>query len=119
HEVKNPLTPMKLILQQMERSLLTGDLSKEKMEKSLQTLLQQVEILNDIAASFSAFARMPAPILQRIDVTLLVKRVVQLHADYKEGDLSLSPPDNPVYVMGDAQLLSRVFSNIILNALQS
>lgn len=119
HEVKNPLTPMKLILQQMERSLLTGDLSKEKMEKSLQTLLQQVEILNDIAASFSAFARMPAPILQRIDVTLLVKRVVQLHADYKEGDISLSLPDNPVYVMGDAQLLSRVFSNIILNALQS
>ncbi len=119
HEVKNPLTPMKLTLQQMERSLLTGGLSKEKTEKSLQTLLQQVEILNDIAASFSAFARMPAPILQRMDIVLLVKQVVHLHSGYKDGDISLTLPDNPVYVMGDAQLLSRVFSNIILNALQS
>lgn len=119
HEVKNPLTPMKLTLQQMESSLLTGNLSKEKTEKSLQTLLQQVEILNEIAASFSAFARMPAPILQRMDIVSLVKRVVHLHSDYKEGDISLSFPDQPVYVMGDDQLLSRVFSNIILNALQS
>ncbi|MEQ8361665.1 MAG: HAMP domain-containing sensor histidine kinase [Cyclobacteriaceae bacterium] len=119
HEVKNPLTPMKLTLQQMERSLLTTGLSEEKTKKSIHTLLQQVEILNDIAASFSAFARMPAPILQRVDISVLVKRVVHLHADYKEGEIALSLPDQPVYVMGDDQLLSRVFSNIILNALQS
>ncbi|MCB0492466.1 MAG: hypothetical protein KDC93_08625 [Cyclobacteriaceae bacterium] len=119
HEVKNPLTPMKLTLQQMERSLLTTGLSEEKTKKSIHTLLQQVEILNDIAASFSAFARMPAPILQRVDISLLVKRVVHLHADYKEGEITLSIPDQPIYVMGDDQLLSRVFSNIILNALQS
>lgn len=119
HEVKNPLTPMKLTLQQMERSLLTTGLSEEKTKKSIHTLLQQVEILNDIAASFSAFARMPAPILQRIDITLLVKHVAHLHSDYKEGKITLSLPDQPVYVMGDDQLLSRVFTNIILNALQS
>lgn len=119
HEVKNPLTPMKLTLQQMERSLLTSGLSEEKTKKSIQTLLQQVEILNDIAASFSAFAKMPAPILQRIEISLLVKRVVHLHADYEEGEIELSLPENPIYVMGDDQLLSRVFSNIILNALQS
>jgi len=119
HEVKNPLTPMKLTLQQMERSLLTDGLSKEGTEKSLRTLLQQVEILNDIASSFSAFAKMPAPILQRVDIVSLVRHVADLHVDYKEGNISLSLPDGPVYVMGDAQLLSRVFSNIVLNALQS
>ena len=119
HEVKNPLTPMKLTLQQMERSLLTDGLSKEGTEKSLRTLLQQVEILNDIASSFNAFAKMPAPILQRVDIVSLVRHVADLHADYKEGNISLSLPDGPVYVMGDAQLLSRVFSNIVLNALQS
>ncbi len=119
HEVKNPLTPMKLTLQQMENSLLTEGLSEEKTKKSIQTLLQQVEILNEIAASFSAFAKMPAPILQRVDITQLVKRVVYLHGDYQEGEVSLSVPDKPVYVMADDQLLSRVFSNIILNALQS
>lgn len=119
HEVKNPLTPMKLTLQQMERSLSTTGLSEEKTKKSIHTLLQQVEILNDIAASFSAFARMPAPILQKVDISLLVKHVAHLHADYKEGKIVLSLPEQPVYVMGDDQLLSRVFSNIILNALQS
>ncbi len=119
HEVKNPLTPMKLTLQQMEHALLTDSLSKERTTKSLNTLLQQVEILNEIAASFSAFARMPAPILQRIDVAALVKRVVDLHGDYREGTVTVNKLVKPIYVMGDDQLLSRVFSNIVLNALQS
>lgn len=119
HEVKNPLTPMKLTLQQMERAMVTDDLSKEKIKKSLQTLLQQVEILNEIAASFSAFARMPAPILERIELTSLVKKVLDLHSDYEEGTVSFNKPKEMVYTMGDTQLLSRVFSNIILNALQS
>ncbi len=119
HEVKNPLTPMKLTLQQLEQSMLSDGVSKERIKKSLQTLLQQVEILNDIAASFSAFARMPAPILQRIEITMLLKQVVDLHTDYKEGNITLEIKDAPVFIMGDNQLLSRVFSNIILNALQS
>ncbi len=119
HEVKNPLTPMKLTLQQMEKALYQGSLSDEKTKHSIQTLLQQVEILNDIAASFSAFARMPAPILQKLDLTALLKRVVHLHGDYKEGIVSIESIPDTVYVMGDEQLLSRVFSNIIINGLQS
>jgi signal transduction histidine kinase len=119
HEIKNPLTPMKLTLQQLEHAMLTDGIAKDKMKKSLQTLLQQVEILNDIAASFSAFARMPAPILQRIELTGLIKQVINLHADYKEGSIKLEVRDSPIYAMGDEQLLSRVFGNILLNALQS
>ena len=119
HEVKNPLTPMKLTLQQMEHAMIANGLSKEKIQKSIQTLLQQVEILNDIAASFSAFARMPAPILQKIELTALLRQVVNLHNDYKEGKIELEIPKSPITILGDEQLLSRVFSNIILNALQS
>jgi nitrogen fixation/metabolism regulation signal transduction histidine kinase len=119
HEVKNPLTPMKLTLQQMEMGILKGDLSLDKTKKSVRTLLEQVEILNEIAASFSAFARMPAPILQKIELSSLVKRIVDLHSDYKEGTVKIIALDAPVFIMGDEQLLSRVFSNIILNALQS
>jgi signal transduction histidine kinase len=106
-------------LQQLEHAMLTDGISKEKMKKSLQTLLQQVEILNDIATSFSAFARMPAPILQKIELTALIRQVVNLHADYKEGKVELAIMDAPINVMGDEQLLSRVFSNVLLNALQS
>jgi len=119
HEVKNPLTPMKLTLQQMEKALHENTLSAEKAGRSVQTLLQQVEILNDIAASFSAFARMPAPTLRRIEIISLLRQVINLHSDYKEGKVEMDEMTDKVWVMGDEQLLSRVFSNIIINGLQS
>ena len=119
HEVKNPLTPMKLTLQQMEQGLTTGNLSQEKVANSVQTLLTQVEILNNIASSFSAFARMPAPILSKLEINALLRRVVDLYEDAKSGTISLSLPATPSYIMGDEQLLSRVFSNIILNSMQA
>ncbi len=119
HEVKNPLTPMKLTLQQMEQSLQSGGLETEKTKKSVKTLLSQVEILNDIAASFSAFARMPAPILEKIELTALLKKVVDLHLGNSNGTIALRIPDKKIFIMADQQLLSRVFSNLILNGLQS
>ncbi|MCB0490731.1 MAG: two-component sensor histidine kinase, partial [Cyclobacteriaceae bacterium] len=118
HEVKNPLTPMKLTLQQMEYAVAKDGLSKEKIKASLEMLLRQVEILNDIAASFSAFARMPAPILERIDINRTLAHSVNLHRG-QGGVISLNQPENEVFVLGDEQLLIRIFSNIILNALQS
>lgn len=119
HEIKNPLTPMKLTMQRMEQALLKGHLDKDQIEHALRTLLSQLEILNEIAASFSAFARLPAPILQRIDLSGLLKKVVQLHQGYPEGNVELKIQHEPIYVMGDEQLLSRVFSNIIINGLQA
>ena len=54
HEIKNPLTPMKLTLQQMEHQLKLNKLDDEKARTSINTLLTQVDILNEIASSFSA-----------------------------------------------------------------
>ena len=119
HEIKNPLTPMKLILQQMEQGLAAGKLPQEKMSSAVQTLLTQVGILNNIASSFSTFARMPAPILTKIEITTLIKKVVDLHKDHPLGNIELTVPTAPLYILGDEQLLSRVFSNIILNSLQA
>jgi nitrogen fixation/metabolism regulation signal transduction histidine kinase len=119
HEIKNPLTPMKLTLQQMEQSLNNKDLGPEKSRKAIETLLTQVEILNEIATSFSTFARMPAPVLEQIDLSALLKNVVSLHQTYPEGTVSLKLGTPTLYVLGNELLLSRVFGNIILNALQS
>jgi len=119
HEINNPLTPMKLTLQQMDKNLSSGELTPEKTSKSVRTLLEQVDILNEIAASFSAFARMPAPLLNRIELTSLLRKVVELHANEKAGSIHLIIENEPVFVLGDAQLLNRIFSNLILNALQS
>lgn len=119
HEIKNPLTPMKLTLQQMEIILMKEGLDKEKSKQSIKTLLTQVDILNDIASSFSTFARMPAPILQKIDLTTVIRKSVDLYSNYETGTVSLKEMHEPVFIMADEQLLHRIISNIILNALQS
>jgi signal transduction histidine kinase len=117
HEIKNPLTPMKLTLQQLERSLNADSGSKEKIQKALPALLSQVDILNDIASSFSTFAKMPEPDIKRIEIHSLLKRAVDLHS--QAGLINLKSNTKELYVMGDDQLLGRVFSNIILNAFQA
>ncbi len=114
HEIKNPLTPMKLTLQQLEMLMRNGSFPKEKAEGAVKNLLVQLEILNEIATSFSSFARMPAPILNRIDVVKVVEKVVALYSKVKFKSAA-----QRLFVMGDEQLLSRIFSNLILNGLQS
>jgi signal transduction histidine kinase len=117
HEIKNPLTPMKLTLQQLQRSVQTEHNSRDKTEKAVSSLLSQVETLNDIALSFSTFAKLPEPVIQRLEIVALVKRIVLLHS--QSGELTFVPGVREAYVFGDEQLLGRTFSNIILNAFQA
>jgi signal transduction histidine kinase len=117
HEIKNPLTPMKLSLQQLERNLANGTLSDEKTSKAVSSLLTQVDTLNDIASSFSTFAKLPEPVIHPLDVVGLMKRIVDLHSH--TGDIQFRPSFRELYVQGDEQLLGRAFSNIILNAFQA
>src|SRR5205085_2733978 len=119
HEIKNPLTPMKLTLQQLESLVRNGNLSPEKAQQALKNLLAQVEILNEIASSFSTFARMPAPTLARVNAIAIIEKTVQLYAGHPMGKVELVKTTLPVWVLGDDQLLSRIFSNLILNGLQS
>ncbi|MBX2916545.1 MAG: hypothetical protein KF856_14845 [Cyclobacteriaceae bacterium] len=119
HEIKNPLTPMKLTLQQMELWLAKNSLEKDRAKQSVATLLNQVEILNEIASSFSAFARMPAPILERLDLVALLTKTVNLYSTYEGGKVFFKNDLSQVFVNGDPQLLDRIFSNLILNALQA
>ncbi len=119
HEIKNPLTPMRLTIQQLEVLIRNGDLSRERAEQSLRNLLTQLDILTDIATSFSSFARMPAPLLAKTDVMATLDKTVQLYSDHPAGKVQWTRPRSPVWIMGDEQLLTRIFSNLILNGLQS
>lgn len=117
HEIKNPLTPMKLTLQKLERSIDEGTDTKDKVKKSLSSLLSQVDILNDIASSFSSFAKMPEPAIQRLELVQLLRRIADLHR--QSGVINFKPATDQVFVQGDEQLLGRIFSNLILNAFQA
>lgn len=119
HEIKNPLTPIKLTLQQMENSLKQGQAEPEKSIQSIKSVLHQVDILNDIASSFSAFAQMPELKLEPLNVNDLLQGSVDLFSDFSEGKVMFENNGQLIMATADRKLFSRIFSNIILNALQS
>jgi len=116
HEIKNPLTPMKLTLQQMESDT---DPNAEKTRKSVEVMLRQVEILDAIASSFSSLARMPALAPQQTDLVALVAQATALFANASEGKVQFSPPSGSFWVSVDPTALTRALSNIVINALQA
>ncbi len=119
HEIKNPLTPMKLTLQQLEQGLRTGDFVLEKTQKSVDILLKQVEILNAIASSFSTFARMPAPIPQRVNLVNLLSETANLFSAGENAEVTFGNPGQPFWVSVDPTSFSRALSNILINAIQA
>lgn len=117
HEIKNPLTPMKLTLQQLERSMQKEDQPDEKLKNTVSSLLSQVNSLDDIASSFSSFARMPEPVMAEVELVGLLTKAIDLHS--QEGKIQLEATVSSAAVEADSQLLGRIFSNIILNGLQA
>ena len=119
HEIKNPLTPMKLTLQQMEQALRDGHWPPEKSQKALEVLLKQVEILNEIAASFSMFASMPAASPRQINLYETLQEAVNLFAAEGQGKVTCECSRDAVMVSFDPTSFSRAISNMIINSLQS
>ncbi len=119
HEIKNPLTPIRLTLQMMQKRL-EGQTEKVKatFERSIDTLIEQADILNDIATSFSSFAKMPVPSSERFELIELLQSTETLYADEKiEVVLQLIP--GRFYVQGDRKLMGRIFTNLVKNALEA
>ncbi len=118
HEIKNPITPMKLTLQHLKRLL--GERSDlDQIQKPVSTLLSQIDTLSDIATSFSSFAKMPIPEQERYELTKVVKETVALYENNEVDKVVFQPTDHEVFTVGDEQLMGRILSNIIINAKQS
>ena len=119
HEIKNPLTPMKLKLQHLQRVLTTGkEALGQEYKKPIESILHQIDTLSDIATSFSSFAKMPVPLSEKLDIADTLKKAVRLF-NREEVEISSNIPKNPVWIEGDINLLGRIFNNLILNAQQS
>src|SRR5690606_17681958 len=120
HEIKNPLTPMKLTLQHLQRLLKDNiDTHRDTVDRSINTLLQQIETLSDIATSFSSFAKMPVPKQEPFELISVLKRTVNLFQNEEKAEVLFSHPPRNVHVEGDKQLMGRIFSNLIINGIQS
>ena len=116
HEIKNPLTPMKLTIQQLQRIL---DQDNNYVKKTFRTLLEQIETLSDIATSFSSFAKMPLPKEEKFELNTILKQTISLHSNEKDVEMETDIIEHPTYVIGDSKLMSRIFTNLILNGIQS
>jgi two-component system, NtrC family, nitrogen regulation sensor histidine kinase NtrY len=119
HEIKNPLTPMKLTLQHLHRLVRQLEGPAREVERPIESLLHQVDTLSDIASSFSDFAKMPIPEHKRFELTSLVRKTLNLHSNHEGVTVDWELPDNEVFVMGDEQLMGRILANILINASQS
>ncbi|GAB3260265.1 HAMP domain-containing sensor histidine kinase [Larkinella harenae] len=120
HEIKNPLTPMKLTLQHLQRTLQSDNpAARRVLQRTLDTLLDQIDNLSDIATSFSDFAKMPLPKNELFEITSVINKAADLYADDGKITLVRDISPYPVMVMGDRQLIGRILTNLIINSVQS
>ncbi|GHB38159.1 sensor histidine kinase [Mongoliitalea lutea] len=122
HEIKNPLTPMKLTLQHLLRLQAENKINDPSMlKRPIETLIHQVDTLSDIATSFSTFAKMPLPKNEVMDFKKVVSDAIELFKSRDKGMIRFSDEtDLPtVNIKGDDQLFGRIISNLIINGIQA
>lgn len=120
HEIKNPLTPMKLSLQHLQRVYDPNDLnSKIKLDKVVFSIIEQIDALTKIANEFSNFAKMPKENKKKIDVLPIIEHTVIVFEQENGIEIELTNNSKSTQIFGDKDLLLRVFNNLIKNAIQA
>lgn len=121
HEIKNPLTPMKLSVQHLKRVYKEpGEKMDEQVDKITKMLIDQIDDLSAIATEFSNFAKMPLAKNEKLDLVKKLKNAIDLFKDYDRCIISLRiNTEDDIYIHADREQISRVFINLIKNAIQS
>ena len=117
HEIKNPLTPMKLSVQQLIASYNDKSPKFDQLfEKVTNTIINQIETLKNIASEFSSFARMPNPKLEIVNIKEIVNDSINLFGDER---IAIDVFGNDYNIEADRDQLKRVFINLIRNSIQA
>ena len=120
HEIKNPLTPMKLSLQMLDNAIKNKKNNVSEMtEKVTATIIEQIDNLTLIATNFSNFAKLPELKNEIINLNEILNSVTGMYIDDKKTEYLFSIPTFNVPIYADKSQLIRVFTNIIQNATQS
>lgn len=117
HEIKNPLTPMRLTVQSFQRKFDPNDAEvRQKMKDYSETLIQQIDTMSAVASAFSNFASMPA----QQNETLNVVNVVDLAMDIFNEEYIVFKSDSPEIISKiDRTQLIRIITNLVKNAIQA
>ena len=117
HEIKNPLTPMRLSVQQFERSFAADDQERQaQLTEFTQGMLQQIDTLSAIASTFSDFAKMPEANKVLLNATEVVQWAVQLFSDQH---LTLQAEAENISLKIDRNHLVQIVNNLVKNALEA
>ena len=121
HEIKNPLTPMKLSVQFLERTYKPNDKDWHKTLKSVsQTIIEQIDTLSAIATEFSNFAQMPLPRTETVDLIDKINNSVQLFGQEENISFNVKHKDlTQAIIIADKEQMLRVFNNLIKNSIQA
>ncbi len=117
HEIKNPLTPMRLSVQSFERKFNPEDENiREKLSEYSKTLIQQIDVMSAIASAFSDFAKMPTQNKEEIEVISVIKLAIDI---FNDECVRFQSEEKELFAFLDKTQLIRVLTNLVKNALQA
>lgn len=118
HEIKNPLTPIQLSAERLRRKYadeVTSD--PEVFEQCTETIIRQVGDIGRMVDEFSSFARMPAPVMKKHDVSDITRQSVFMQKVANQNiSYDLDMPEETVSLFCDGRLVSQALTNILKNA---
>jgi len=123
HEIKNPLTPMKLSIQHLQRSMgsdpSVDNGQRESIKKITGNLIEQIDALARIANDFARFGRMPKRKLETININSILRDAAEVFAEDESIDIDLNLESKSLEVLCDLEETKRIFINLIKNAKQA
>ncbi len=120
HEIKNPLTPIQLSIDSLRdkyKSKLTSD--SQQFEKYLETINRQIKDIEKLVNEFSNFARMPRPILKKVNIKNLINQSLDFVKISSKNKINFNIKTKYHFILGDEDQLNRVFMNLIKNSEES
>ncbi len=120
HEIKNPLTPIQLSIDSLrEKYKKKLDTENKDFERYLETINRQIKDIEKLVNEFSNFARMPRPILKKINIIEIIKNSLEFVHLSSKNSINLKSNSQKLFVNGDEDQLNRVFINLIKNSEES
>ncbi len=122
HEIKNPLTPIQLVIDRIKNKYQGQILEKDQNQfnENLKTIDNQIKIIENLVNEFSDFARMPKPILKDNDLIKILKENIKLIKEIdKTIEIELLDNDGVILLNCDKEQMGRVFFNLIKNSIES
>jgi len=120
HEIKNPLTPMKLSIQYLQKSIDGNNGNVKDLTKSVaNTLIEQIDHLSKIAADFSQFANIGNSKNERVDLHRILSSLVSLYEANPKVEIIWNDLNEPAFLQADKTHINRLFTNLLSNAVEA